>query len=1101
MKSSLNMKNRKSLGIVFKWLLRIGIGLLLLFTTLFAFIVWKQEQVVQQILSYVNQHYKGRITLEGSHIAPFANFPFISIDLEELKIYESKDESAPPIVDVQDAYLGFNIWPIIQGNYDLKAIYLSDGYAKLVQYKDGSINIANALLPIDASQSENIEEDEMPFQLHLNSIKLHNVDVHEINEASGTDIDTYINDAKAIFRVNGEHTMIDLDTRFEMNFIQNGDTTIVKHKHFELDTKIDFNSDKLTLEIAPSVLRLESGEFQMQGIVNLANDPYLDLKINGAKPNFDLIIAFAPTELIPTLESYDNRGEVFFEATVKGKLAIGALPRIDAKFGCKQGSIKNNSTKKQLDNMEFEGYFRNTSGDGSFASMEFGLQDFKAKPETGQFYGDLKVRNFVSPDIELQLNSQFNLDFLVDFLNLRGLSDMSGSVNLTMNFHDIIDLNHPEKSIERLNESYFTELEIRNLNFKSTAFYLPIEDVNLIAHIEGHEAKIDTLSGRVGNSEILAAGHISDLPAIIHHSKDSVWIDLDVKSDLLDIAELTYNPSSKKSAIDEQIEDFRLDMGFTSSAFAFTESPNLPIGEFFIRDLHATLKHYPHELHDFRADLFIEDEDIRLIDFSGELDSTDFHFSGRLVHYDIWMNETLEGDTELEFDLSSNRLRLEDLFVYQGENYVPEDYRHEEFDDLKLQGRTLLHFKNKALHSIDMYLDQLACKMKIHNCRFERFKGRLHYEDQHLTTQDFEGQIGNSDFQVNLYWYLGKDPNLRKKEHLIRLRSKRLDINQLLEWNPPPSEPSKTQTIDHDEGFTIFDLPFWDMNMRADVDLLVYHQYQIRNLDAVLRMRADRYLHIDTCYLNMAGGNFDIRGDFDARDSTDIYFSPDIYVENLDIDRFLLKFDNFGQDYVVSDNLHGKISGDISGKLHIHQDLTPILDKSDFMIDMQVVQGQLENYKPMEYLENFFKDKNLQKIRFDTLQNTFEIKNNVLKIPVMTINSSLGFIELWGTQNLDGNMEMDLFVKVPLKLVTRAVFQKLFKRKREDIDPDQEDAIEYKDEDKKNASIYVNLLADANGYQIKLRKDKDLRREQRKKSLAERRAKRKAKREAKNKAR
>ena len=43
----------------------------------------------------------------------------------------------------------------------------------------------------------------------------------------------------------------------------------------------------------------------------------------------------------------------------------------------------------------------------------------------------------------------------------------------------------------------------------------------------------------------------------------------------------------------------------------------------------------------------------------------------------------------------------------------------------------------------------------------------------------------------------------------------------------------------------------------------------------------------------------------------------------------MVKFDNFGQDYVVSDNLHGIINCDISGKLHI-KDLTPMLEKSNF---------------------------------------------------------------------------------------------------------------------------------------------------------------------------
>ncbi|MCP4443168.1 MAG: hypothetical protein GY810_30030, partial [Aureispira sp.] len=761
---------------------------------------------------------------------------------------------------------------------------------------------------------------------------------------------------------------------------------------------------------------------------------------------------------------------------------------VDAEFGCKEGMIRNPKNRKELDEMEFKGYFRNTSNEGNLVDMEFGLKDFKAKPESGKFYVDLKVKNFSSPDIDLKLRSQFNLQFLTAFLNLRGLSDMSGTVDLTMNFHDIIDLEHPEKTISKLNESYFTKLEVRNFNFKSTAFYLPIQNVNLIGHMEGHEAKIDTLSGQIGKSNIFGTGSISDLPAILHHTDDSVWVNLDVQSKLLDLAELSYNESLKESSIDEQIKDFELDIAFLSSARAFTESPNLPRGEFFIKDLHATLQHYPHELHDFSADVFIEDEDIRLKDFSGELDQSDFHFSGRLVHYDIWMNPVVNGDTEFEFDFTSDHLRLEDLMVYRGENYVPKDYQHEDFQELKLHGRTALHFKQHALHSIDLYLDRLDCKMKVHKCKFERFNGRLHYEDEHLVAKNFKGEIGRSDFEIDLYWYLGLDSTLRKQDHIISLRSNKLDVNQLLEWNITSSRPETT--VDHDSGFSVFDIPFWDMKLKLDIDKLSYHQYMMSNLKSSFRMTNKGYLHIDTCQMNIAGGWFDIKGYFNASNPDEIYFSPDIYAENVDIDRFMVKFDNFGQDYVVSENLHGIIDCDLTGKLHIHKDLTPMLDLSNFILDLKVVNGRLENYKPVEYIADYFKNKNLQNIRFDTLQNTFEYKDQKLIIPAMTINSTLGFLELWGEQYLNDKRSMNLFVKVPLKLISKAVFQKLFKRKRENVDLDKEDAIEYQDKDKKIAYVHINLKMDSEDYSIKLQRDRDKLREERKKRREERRKKR-----------
>ena len=83
--------------------------------------------------------------------------------------------------------------------------------------------------------------------------------------------------------------------------------------------------------------------------------------------------------------------------------------------------------------------------------MEFSLKDFQQI--RGIFSGDLIVTNFLEPDINLKLVSNFKLDFLAKFFEFEDLKDLSGDLELTMNFHDIIDLDQPEKSIEKLNES------------------------------------------------------------------------------------------------------------------------------------------------------------------------------------------------------------------------------------------------------------------------------------------------------------------------------------------------------------------------------------------------------------------------------------------------------------------------------------------------------------------------------------------------------------------------------------------------------------------------------------------------------------------------
>ncbi|MBM3170624.1 MAG: hypothetical protein FJZ75_03325 [Bacteroidetes bacterium] len=1043
-------------------------GFLALLALPFFLLAWvyiKQDEWVQQGIKWANQHYAGQVVLQGSHISLFATFPYVSIDLEDVYVYEGKEHTHLPIVHVQDAYIGFSLWSILMGNYEVKSIKLSGGRVNLIQHTDGSFNISRAF---DTGQEAKADTLEQPLNVQLRSLVLDRVEVHKINETSQLDVDLVVEQAKASIKQEGKQVALDLAAKFTLNVVQGGDTTFLKHKHFKIDTQLEYNGNTQSLNIQPSEVWLEKGNFNLQGKMGFAGEMPVDLQVQGAKPNFDLLIAFAPEELIPTLESYRNKGKIFFEASIKGETAGGQWPAIDAKFGCDDGQIENPETEKRLDDMDFKGYFT-TGAKRDFSSMEFGLTQFKTKPDAGIFSGNLKVVNFLEPDIQLQLDSEFNLDFIAKFFNLKNLKDLTGSVALQMNFHDIIDLNHPERSIEKLNESYYTRLNIRNVGFKSGNFHLPIKNLNLQAEMQGHEALIRQFSVSVGKSTLKASGKISDLPAIIHHTNLPVSFDFNLESSLLDLAELTYSDSLKASGINDQIRNLKIKASFLSSAKALTESAYLPEGEFVLHDFQGRFAQYPHALHDIKGDFFIRKNDLQIADFSGAIDGSDWHFSGKLSRYDLFMDSSFSGDAVVQVDLRSDLLRLEDLFSYAGENYVPEDYRHELFKKLELHGSTTFHLKNKTLHSIDAKLDNLSCSMLVHKSRFERFSGRMHYEDEHVQLEKFGGKVGHSDFLVDLTYYTGKDPATKKRDNAFYLKSNHLDLDELLAYNPPPKS-AKAPAVNHDSVFNVFSVPFTDMRLRADVQHLRYHRFMLDRIKADLRMQQNHWLHIDALALDAAGGHIDLKGYFNGSNPKEIYFSPQFKVKGIDLDKLLLKFENFGQDHLVSENLHGKLNGEIKGKLRMHTDLVPMIDKSELVLNIEVLNGRLENYKPMELLADYFKDKNLTKIRFDTLRNSFELKNNTLYIPSMTINSSLGFMELSGKQGL--NMEMDYYLKIPLSLVGQAAFQRLFKRKREEVDPNTEDAIQYRDQNRKQAFISVNLKGTTDNYSIALKKEK-----------------------------
>jgi hypothetical protein len=191
--------------------------------------------------------------------------------------------------------------------------------------------------------------------------------------------------------------------------------------------------------------------------------------------------------------------------------------------------------------------------------------------------------------------------------------------------------------------------------------------------------------------------------------------------------------------------------------------------------------------------------------------------------------------------------------------------------------------------------------------------------------------------------------------------------------------------------------------------------------------------------------------------------------DKVDIDQLFYKFDNFGQDYLLSENLHGKLTAIIKSKVRMHADLTPYLEESTAHIEATIKDGEILDYAPFHAMAEYFGDKDLDKVRFGELVNTFDVKDGILSIPSMTINSTLGFMDITGTQSAKDDMKMDYTMRVPLKVIKKATFSKIFnKDKKEGAGKD-----EIIEDEGKGLRMNVRITGTPDDYKIKLGKKKE----------------------------
>ncbi|MBS1603652.1 MAG: AsmA family protein [Bacteroidetes bacterium] len=1094
------------------------LSLILLIGVAVAILYSQQQRLVTLAVDQLNKQLPGELTVGGSNITIFQNWPYISIGLQDVKFYPGKQTTDKPIYAAERMFVGFSLPDILKQKYRVKAIVLKNGSLRLIQDTSGRLNIVEASHIAADTAAANKDTSSKSMDLDIKKFVLKNMDVTYLDKRSGQHVNTHIDRIQAGFQLDSNSKVVtELKGTLLLDYTRPGDTTLFRHKHLETDISLSYDMPARYLKVSEGKIRLEDAVFKVTGTADLLHDNTVDLEITGDKPDFRQLFAFAPPAVAKELKHFKYDGVLNFNAKIKGQLKAGVMPGIELSFACSKAWLHNTEANKKLDSLSFKGYYTNGT-EHSLKTSELRLTDMHARPDKGVFNGNFVMRDFTDPKILMQINSELELGFIGAFLGIKDLQRITGYINLKMDFKELVDLSLPEQSMAKLTQGIQSELTVRHLTFRIPNYPHMIENLDLHAAMKDGFVKLDSMAFRLGGSDLRLDGSISDLPALFHHQEKPVQVLLNAHSNKLVLKELMAFDSARSRKATEEIYGFNIGLSLETSVKELQHPNPLPKGKFKLQNLTAAFKNYPHAFHDFGAELTIADTSLLLRNFAGNIDSTDIRFSGRVNNYALWFEKVKKGRTQIAFDLKSQHLAMNDLLGRKSREYVPRGYRREVGSNIWLRSKWDLRY-DSTFRFASVRIANISGELKKHAFRLDSVSGNVKFGvDNFVKIDTLRGKVGNSDFDISMRLYTGKDTLRRKKENYLRFASRFIDAEQLSNYRLAPAQgkgrrrdstaamtapadqqsavaavetapdaggPSATATTpaaamdvatadttsgSHAETFNIFQIPFIDFNATVDIGKIKYPHLWVKNLHTAVRMQANQQLYLDTLTMGIAEGRVMARAHFNGADPNKIYLRSRLRVEDVNIEKMLLKLDYFGQDYVINKNIKGRLNGQVRTYVRIHPDLTPMIDQSEAQLDVDIRNGELINFAPMKAMSSYFGDKNLMKIRFDTLRNTLTFKNGALSIPSMNINSSLGFMEISGTQSLD--MHMEYYMRIPLKMVTKVGFRMLFGKKQEEVDPDQVDAIEYRDKDKRVRFMNIRITGTPEDYKIGLGKAK-----------------------------
>ena len=233
-----------------------------------------------------------------------------------------------------------------------------------------------------------------------------------------------------------------------------------------------------------------------------------------------------------------------------------------------------------------------------------------------------------------------------------------------------------------------------------------------------------------------------------------------------------------------------------------------------------------------------------------------------------------------------------------------------------------------------------------------------------------------------------------------------------------------------------------DLLINANIDKFKYNNFIANNLSCKIQVLPTQII-INQAKLNALNGSINFAAKVLNSKQGNYFVESKIDLKNINVTEAFKQCNNFGQTNITAQNLKGTYNGSIDFAGVWDEKLNCKTDKIYAQIKIQLLNGELINYKPLAALSKFVSLADLQNLKFAELNNTIEIREQTITIPRMLIENNAVNITLSGSQNFDNFIDYDL--KVNLSEVLRK------KLKAKDNEFGEED------EKKKGINLFINM--------------------------------------------
>ncbi len=830
---------------VFTGVLGVFLLLLIILEVLF---VLNKDKIADKIVSYLNEIQTGEIVISSVNFSPLSHFPDISVRLNDAQYFGTKTKYRQPgdeaFCKLDKFYISLDIVSLLKGDLDVSELTLQDGELRIITRKDSSINIFNILNEQEESTVRKDADDGEPIGFQLNKFTLENIRLSYENQLSGYRADLHLKKIENSLTFMDQHLDIQLQPQVDIIRIEKGNRSYLENTQLEMLLNFRLNLDSLEGHIEKSRIIVQGANLDIQGVFELKEDYFLDLKITSVVNDPSLLLLIFDDEIIKSNLEHIQQGNIYFDGIIKGNIA-NKMPYAEIKFGINDLYLKIPDTKREIKNISFDGFF-STGTDQDFSGAILQLKNISSEGPAGRSTGSIQIRNFKQPEFELSLNGNIDLSNIDRIFKFIDTPVYSGVARIKAEVQAIYD--YPEKKIKHQRSNIAIDLEDFSFLIANTG--KKCDDLSGHLQWQNNKIVVNDLTMRAAPTDILLSGEITNLINHLLGFDSKITTKIKLEAGTLDLNTFLTDDDVGQWILDEYCRNVEVDIEFTTDSKKLKQESELPPGLLKFHNLRIDLKNVS-DLEIQKGSVLISPEILDIKNIRARIDKNDILFSSKVQNYEDLFANDFQNKCLILLKLWSNKIRLKDFLTYKDENYLPEFWAENIYDDFHLDATLTLPEEADSSTIPGFEFDLDVRKLSGINPRtgvvLKEVSASVKDTGDDLIFRRIQGQIGQTKFEASNLDLINLFPDDKKMRIKCDLNCHLLDLKEWLRYvldiDSTASEVDGLET----SSTGLYDISMIPaLNLKTNIDKFRYGDISLQNLRAKVLTQKEIHLYLDT---------------------------------------------------------------------------------------------------------------------------------------------------------------------------------------------------------------------------------------------------------------